>query len=65
MKNRILNMKDTIVRDFKENTNTFNYAKEYGVYEVIDSFLYNTYEGEFNDEEVEQIIQILNKEFNL
>ena len=45
-----------------ENTNIFNYAKEYGIFEVIDSFLLFTYEGFFNDEEVGEIIDLLEKE---
>ena len=54
--------KEQIITDFRENTNTFNYAKEYGIFEVIDSFLLFTYEGFFNDEEVEEIIDLLRKE---
>ena len=54
--------KEQIVMDFIENTSTFDYAKEYGIFEAIDSFLYFTYEGFFNDEEVEQIIDLLGKE---
>ncbi len=51
--------KEQIIMDFMENTNTFNYAKEYGIFEVIDSFLYYNYEGNFTDEEVGQIIELL------
>ncbi len=54
--------KDLIVMDFMENSNTLNYAREYGIEEVIDGFLYYTYEGSFNDDEINQIIDLLNKE---
>ena len=54
--------KEQIIIDFMENTNIFNYAKEYGIFEVIDSFLLFTYEGFFNDEEVGEIIDLLEKE---
>ena len=54
--------KEQIVMDFIENTSTFDYAKEYGVFEVIDGFLYFTYEGNFTDEEIEEIIDLLEKE---
>ena len=55
----------TIIENFKEDTNSLEYAKEYGINEVIDGHLYNYYEGTFTEEEVENIINVLNKEFNL
>ena len=65
MNNRILDMKNDIVKAFKNDGYSVEYAKEYGVNEIIDGFLYYNFEGKFNDEEVEQIMEILNKEFNL
>lgn len=55
----------TIIENFKEDTNSLEYAREYGINEVIDGHLINTYEGTFTEEEVESIMSILTKEFNL
>lgn len=55
----------TIIENFKEDTNSLEYAREYGINEVIDGHLYCTYEGTFTEEEVESIMSILTKEFNL
>lgn len=54
-----------IIENFKDDKNALEYSKEYGIHEVIDGHLITTYEGFFNDEEVEEIINILTKEFNL
>ena len=51
--------KEQIIKDFLANTNTYEYAKEYGLFEVIDSFLFYRYEGNFTETEVEQIIELL------
>ena len=56
---------ETIIENFKEDTNSLEYAREYGINEVIDGHLYCTYEGTFTEEEVESIMSILSKEFNL
>ena len=55
----------TIIENFKDDDNSLQYAKEYGINEVIDGHLYHTYEGTFTEEEVESIMSILTKEFNL
>lgn len=54
-----------IIENFKEDSNTLEYAKEYGINEVIDGHLYYTYSGSFSDEEIDEIIDILSNEFNL
>ncbi len=54
--------KENIIMDFLLDTNSVVYAREYGITEVIDGFLYYTYEGSFNDDEIEEIIELLNKE---
>ena len=55
---RGINKKD-IIKNFKDDSNCFNYALEYGIYEAIDSHLYYTYEGNFSYEEVDEIIELL------
>lgn len=53
--------KETIIKNFKEDDNNLEFAREYGVNEVIDGHLYFTYEGKFSDDEIDNIIELLEK----
>lgn len=50
---------EQIIKDFLADADTYEYAREYGLFEVIGSFLFYSYEGNFTDAEVEQIIELL------
>ena len=54
--------KEQIIQDFHQDTNKYEYAREYGIYEVIDSFLLFNYEGFFTDDEIDEIIELLKEE---
>ena len=55
---------EQILEDFglSYDGHTLECAKEYGVNEVIDGFLYHSYEGSFSDQEVDRIVDYLEEE---
>ena len=57
--------KQQFIDDMLMDTNSYMVAREYGLCEVIDGFLYYNYEGTFTDEEVDAIIELFNTELNL
>ena len=57
--------KQQFIEDMLMDTNNYMVAREYGLYEVIDGFLFYNYEGTFTDEEVDAIIGLFNTELNL
>ena len=57
--------KKQFIEDMLLDNNTYMVAREYGLLEVIDSFLFYNYEGNFTDEEVDAIIELFNTELDL
>lgn len=57
--------KERLVSDMLMDSNSYMVAREYGLCEVIDGFLYYNYEGTFTYEEVDAIIALFNTELNL
>lgn len=51
--------KEILIANFMEDSNSYEYGREYGVNEVIDGHLWNNYEGFFTDEEVDSIVELL------
>ena len=51
--------KERFVEDMLMDTNSYMVAREYGLLEVIDGFLFYNYEGDFTDEEVDAIVELL------
>ena len=58
---------DNIVEDFglDWDGNTLECARDYGLEEVIDGFLYHNYEGHFTDEEVDIIMENIASSYDL
>ena len=58
---------DNIVEDFglDWDGNTLEVAREYGLEEVIDGFLYYNYEGDFTDEEMDIIMENIANSYDL
>ena len=51
--------KERLIANFIEDSDAYEYGREYGVYEVIDGHLWYTYEGFFTYEEVDAIVKLL------
>lgn len=57
--------KQQFIEDMLMDNNSYMVAKEYGLCEVIDGFLFYNYEGTFTYEEVDAIIELFNTKLNL
>lgn len=57
--------KERLVNDMLMDSNSYMVAREYGLCEVIDGFLFYNYEGTFTYEEVDAIMELFNTELGL
>ena len=57
--------KQQFIDDMLMDSNSYMVAREYGLCEVIDGFLFYNYEGTFTDEEIDAIMELFNTELNL
>ena len=57
--------KEQLIDDMLMDNNSYMVAREYGLLEVIDGFLFYNYEGNFTDKEVDAIIELFNEELGL
>ena len=57
--------KKQFIEDMLMDEHSLAVAREYGLWEVIDGFLYYNYEGTFTYEECDEIMDVLSKELGL